>query len=390
MDTVFELRPDATAFSNEEQLRYARHLSLPEIGRAGQHKLRRASVLVIGAGGLGSPALLCLAAAGVGRLGIIDPDRVELSNLQRQVLYATAGCGRPKVEEAHDRLLALNPHLQIDAHPKAFALDNAAQLIAGYDLIIEGSDRFATKYLVNDACVLAGKPYIGASVRAFSGMLSIYAAPEGPCYRCLFPEMPAPEAIPSCAQAGVLGTVPGLLGALQAHEALKLILGIGEPLIGTLLTMDWLTMRFQKLRLPRDPECPICGEAPTIRILAEAPALCPVAAHPAEDEADDLPWLSVEAGQACPELRWIDIRTPAEFAAGHIPGAAHIPLDQIEILTTAAIGPHDHLLLYCQQGGRTVQAYHQLKGKLQGRLSLLHGGYEAWLNSRAAQNAVTR
>lgn len=389
MDTVIRLYPDTTAFSDEEQLRYARHLSLPEIGRAGQHRLRCASVLVIGAGGLGSPALLCLAAAGVGRLGIIDPDYVELSNLQRQVLYTTAGCGRPKVEEAHDHLLALNPHLQIDIYPEAFTLANAAQLIARYDLIIEGSDRFATKYLVNDACVLAGKPYIGASVRAFSGMLSIYAAPEGPCYRCLFPEMPAPETIPSCAQAGVLGTVPGLLGTLQAHEALKLILGIGEPLIGTLLTVDGLTMRFQKLRLPRDLECPVCGEAPTIRILAEAPALCPAAAHPAEDQAD-LPWLSVEAGREHPGLRWIDIRTLAEFAAGHIPGAAHIPLDQIEILTTASIGPHDHLLLYCQQGGRTVQAYHRLKGKLQGRLSLLHGGYEAWLNSRAAQNAVTR
>lgn len=266
---------DSTApLSPAEQLRYARHLSLPEIGLNGQRTLRQASVLVIGAGGLGAPALLYLAAAGVGRLGIMDPDCVELSNLQRQILYTTAACGHAKVEVAHDRLLALNPHLQIESYPEAFTLANAARLIAAYDVIIEGSDQFATKYLVNDACVLAGKPYIGASIRAFSGMLAVYAAPDGPCYRCLFPEIPAPETIPSCAQAGVLGTVPGLFGVLQAHEAIKLILGIGEPLIGALMTIDLLAMRFQKLRLPRDPECPVCGDAPMIRTLAETPVAC--------------------------------------------------------------------------------------------------------------------
>ncbi len=275
MSNPLQQPPDATgALGIEEQLRYARHLILPEIGLEGQNKLRLASVLVIGAGGLGAPALLYLAAAGVGRLGIIDPDRVELSNLQRQVLYATASCGATKVEEARNRLLALNPHLQIDVYPEAFDLANAARLVAAYDLVIEGSDQFATKYLVNDACVLAGKPYVGASIRAFSGMLSVYAAPGGPCYRCLFPEMPDPATVPSCAQAGVLGTVPGLFGTLQAHEALKLILGIGEPLIGALLTVDLLAMRFQKLRLPRDPSCPICGEAPAIRALAEAEFAC--------------------------------------------------------------------------------------------------------------------
>ena len=300
---------DATsALSVEEQLRYARHLVLPEIGLDGQRKLRQASVLVIGAGGLGAPALLYLAAAGVGRLGIIDPDQVELSNLQRQVLYDAAGCGAAKTEQARDRLLALNPHLQIDVYPEAFTLVNAACLVEAHDLLIEGSDRFATKYLVNDACVLAGKPYVGASIRAFSGMLSVYAAPGGPCYRCLFPEMPDPETVPSCAQAGVLGTVPGLFGTLQAHEALKLILGIGEPLIGALLTVDLLAMRFQKLRLPRDPHCPICGDAPTIRALAETEWVCASAPHFQVDETcateqqatstDELPWLSLEAGRA--------------------------------------------------------------------------------------------
>ena len=370
---------DPATFSGAEQLRYARHLSLPEIGLAGQAKLRRASVLVIGAGGLGSPALLYLAAAGVGRLGIIDPDRVEPSNLQRQILYATADCGAIKVEAARARLLALNPHLQIDVYPESFALGNATRLIAGYDWIIEGSDQFATKYLVNDACVLAGKPYIGASIRAFSGMLAVFAAPTGPCYRCLFPEPPDPATIPSCAQAGVLGTVPGLFGTLQAHETIKLILGIGEPLIGALLTVDLLTMRFQKLKLPRDPYCPVCGESPTIRALAETSFVCAAIADSEASSDDSLPWLGVAVSRQRPELRWIDIRTLAEFAAGHIPGALHAPLDQLEEFV-AHIEPNDHLLLYCQRGGRTVQAYHQLKTKLQGRLWLLHGGYEAWLN----------
>ena len=373
----------ADPLSSAEQLRYARQLSLPEIGRAGQQKLRQASVLVIGAGGLGSPALLYLAAAGVGRLGIIDPDRVELSNLQRQILYTTADCSRAKVEAARDHLLALNPHLWIETYPEAFTLANAAYLIAGYDLIIEGSDRFATKYLVNDACVLAGKPYIGASIRAFAGMLAVYAAPQGPCYRCLFPEMPDPATIPSCTQAGVLGTVPGLLGMLQAHEALKLILDIGEPLIGTLLTVDALTLRFQKLRLPRDPDCPVCGAVPTIRVLAEAPTVCSAGVTAGNgDEA--LPWLSLDACKQRPGLLWIDIRTPAEFAAGHIPDAIHAPLDQIEDFA-AQVGPEDDLLLYCQAGGRTVQAYHRLKGALYGRLSLLEGGYEGWLERRTRE-----
>jgi adenylyltransferase/sulfurtransferase len=204
-------------------------------------------------------------------------------------------------------------------------------------------------------------------------MLAVYAASDGPCYRCLFPEPPDPATIPSCAQAGVLGTVPGLFGTLQAHEAIKLILGIGEPLIGALLTVDLLTMRFQKLRLPRDPHCPVCGESPTIRTLAATECVC----AGANDAA--LPWLGVEAGQQRPGLRWIDVRTLAEFAAGHIPGAIHAPLDQLEEFI-AQVGPDDHLLLYCQRGGRTVQAYHQLEAKLKGRLWLLRGGYEAWLN----------
>jgi len=385
--TVADLSP-------EEQLRYARQMVLPEVGAAGQRKLRRASVLVIGAGGLGAPALLYLAAAGVGRLGIIDPDRVELSNLQRQVLYDSADCGGVKVEQARQHLLALNPDLRIDVYPEAFTSTNAAGLIAAYDLAIEGSDRFATKYLVNDACVLAGnKPYIGASIRSFSGMLSVYAAPGGPCYRCLFPEMPDPATVPSCAQAGVLGTVPGLFGVLQAHEVLKLILELGDPLVGTLLTVDLLTARFQKLRLPRDPRCPVCGEAPTIRTLAETGWACAVQASGAataesvENEpasADQLPWLSVEASRQRPSLHWLDIRTQAEFDAGHVPGAEHAPLDQIERFAERAATRSGEFLLYCQGGGRTVRAYELLGPQLPGRLWLLRGGYEAWLRDRGA------
>lgn len=377
---MFDPADASDSLSNAEQLRYARHLSLPEIGPDGQRKLRRSGVLVIGAGGLGAPALLYLAAAGVGRLGIIDPDCVELSNLQRQILYTTTACGDTKVAATRDRLLALNPHLRIDGYREAFTLDNAARLIAEYDVIIEGSDRLAVKYLVNDACVTAGKPYVGAGIRAFSGMLAVYAAPNGPCYRCLFPESPDPSTIPSCAQNGVLGTVPGLFGVLQAHEAIKLILGIGEPLIGALLTIDLLAMRFQKLKLPRDPECPACGVHPTTRALAAAPIVCPTAENTA-DSVDDLPWLDLEAAQKRSELRWIDVRTAAEFAAGNVPGAMHAPLDRIDAFAAQA-GQQDYFLLYCQRGGRAAQAYHQLREKLQGRIFLLRGGYEAWLSHK--------
>lgn len=395
-DSPFPLPDPPDTFSIEEQLRYARHLSLPEIGVAGQRKLRQASVLVIGAGGLSSPALLYLAAAGVGRLGIIDPDYVELSNLQRQVLYTTAACGSPKVMEARQRLLALNPHLHIDVYPAAFTADNAHELTTAYDVLIEGSDRFATKYLVNDTCVRVGKPYVGASIRAFSGMLAVYAAPTGPCHRCLFPEAPDPDTVPSCAQTGVLGTVPGLFGLLQAHEALKLLLGIGEPLIGSVLTIDLLAMRFQKLRLPRDPHCPACGESPTIRPPTEPPSAGAGTAtggplrnpllHP-----DILPWISLTDAQQDPSLRWIDIRTPAEFIAGHIPGAAHIPLDQIEQVSASLKSDGQRLLLYCQRGARTVQAYFLLKDTLGQRLFLLEGGYEAWLRQqyRTAKDTPT-
>ncbi|HCK80010.1 MAG TPA: HesA/MoeB/ThiF family protein [Candidatus Competibacter sp.] len=387
----------ADDLSPEEQLRYARQMVLPEVGAEGQRKLRRASVLVIGAGGLGAPALLYLAAAGVGRLGIIDPDRVELSNLQRQVLYDATDCGGVKVEQARQHLLALNPNLRIDVYPEAFTLANAAGLIAAYDLVIEGSDRFATKYLVNDACVLAGnKPCIGASIRSFAGMLAVYAAPGGPCYRCLFPEMPDPATVPSCAQAGVLGTVPGLFGVLQAHEALKLILGVGEPLVGALLTVDLLTMRLQKLRLPRDPHCVICGDTPAIVALAETGWACAAQVADATDEAsaedaaisaDGLPWLSVAASRRRPSLRWLDIRTRAEFDAGHVPGAEHAPLDQLDRFAERAASTTGEFLLYCQGGARTVRAYALLGQRLPGRLWLLRGGYDAWLRDRLATTA---
>lgn len=395
-DSPLPVPDPPNTFSIEEQLRYARHLSLPEIGVAGQKKLRQASVLVIGAGGLGAPALLYLAAAGVGRLGIIDPDYVELSNLQRQVLYTTAACGSSKVMEARQRLLALNPHLHIDVYPAAFTADNARELTAAYDVLIEGSDRFATKYLVNDTCVQAGKPYIGASIRAFSGMLAVYAAPEGPCHRCLFPEAPDPDTVPSCAQTGVLGTVPGLFGMLQAHEALKLLLGIGEPLIGSVLTINLLAMRFQKLRLPRDPHCPVCGESPTIRPPTEPPSASASTetGSPLRSQIlhlDILPWISLADAQQDSSLRWIDIRTPAEFIAGHIPGAAHIPLDQLEQVSASLKPDNQRLLLYCQRGARTVQAYFLLKDTLGQRLLLLEGGYEAWLREqyRTAKDTPT-
>jgi adenylyltransferase/sulfurtransferase len=371
------------AFSNDEQLRYARHLVLSEIGAVGQAKLRDASVLVIGAGGLGSPALFYLVAAGLGRIGIIDPDIVDISNLQRQILYKTEDCDTLKVDAAKKHLHALNPHTQIEIYPYAFDLAHATDLLERYDVILEGSDRLDTKYLVNDICLSAKKSYISASLRGFSGMLSVYGAPDAACYRCLFPAMPPPESIPTCAQAGVLGTLPGLVGTLQAHEALKLILGIGEPLIGKLLKIDLLAMRFQTLRLPRDPACPACGED------ADLPALLKSHERPQEktsEEEDDLPWLSLNEALARGEdLRWIDIRTPEEFDAGHIPDALSLPLATLQ--ASPRLPPSaTPALLYCHTGIRTRTAFLLLReNHPHGQLFLLRDGYRGWLREKTSQ-----
>jgi adenylyltransferase/sulfurtransferase len=306
-----------------ERERYSRHLLLGEIGAAGQQKLQDARVLIVGAGGLGSPAALYLAAAGVGRLGIIDGDRVDVSNLQRQVLFDTADIGAPKAERAAARLRALNPLIDVRAHALELRAGNAAQILADYDLLLDGSDRLGTRYLVNDACVLLGKSLVSAAIHRFEGQAMSYVPGRGPCYRCLFSDA-AEGVVPNCAEAGVLGVLPGLMGALQATEAIKLITGIGEPLLGRLLTYDALSMRFGEFRFRRREDCAVCGAQPTITALRDS----------AEQRAADLHRYSAGELQrilaAAPgTLTLVDVREPLEFAAGHLPGSLHIPLGEL-------------------------------------------------------------
>jgi adenylyltransferase/sulfurtransferase len=373
-------------FTAAEQLRYARQLVLPEIGREGQQRLKQARVLVVGAGGLGSPALLYLAAAGIGYIGIIDPDAVDETNLQRQILYDTQACGSPKAEQAHKRLHALNPHIHIVHHTERLDASNALQLIGSYDLVLEGSDNFATKYLVNDACVLTQTPYIGASVRGFRGMLALYATQGGPCYRCLFPEMPDPSKIPTCTEAGVLGTVPGVLGTLQAHEAMRYFLQLGPSAAGSFLQIDLLEMRFQRLQLPRDPDCPVCGDHPTHLQLHEESFVCSTPTNPSslsDATHDDLPWCDLAQIPALSgSLRYVDVRSEAEFHAGHLPQAHPLPLAHIqEDLSSHLPFLRDlpQIVLYCQRGQRAIDAYHRIRPHTQATLWILRGGYEAWL-----------
>ena len=318
----------AMTLSATEIRRYSRHLSLPEIGVAGQEKLQAARVLVIGTGGLGSPAALYLAAGGVGTLGVLDFDQVEESNLQRQVLYDTASVGMPKADLARMRLTALNPELAVQAHQIELCAANVQGIFDKYDIIVDGSDRIATRYLVNDACVIYGKSLVSAAIHRFEGQAMTYVPGRGPCYRCLFPEM-AEGVAPNCAEAGVLGALPGVMGAIQATEVIKLVVGIGAPLIGRLLTYDALEMRFQELRAQRRPDCAVCGDQPSITAPQDPPGFCSV------EELRQV--RSISAAQLAQRIKTaglpislIDVREPAEFAASHLPRAINIPLDSIE------------------------------------------------------------
>src|SRR5712672_2886677 len=319
--------------SDSERERYSRHLLLPEIGAAGQEKLKESKVLVVGAGGLGSPASLYLAAAGVGTLGIVDHDRVDLSNLQRQLLFATSDVGAGKAPTAQTRLRALNPDISVVAYELELRGDNALELLRPYDLVLDGSDRLATRYLVNDACVLLGKPLVSAAIHRFEGQAMSYVPGRGPCYRCLFPES-AEGLVPNCAEAGVLGVLPGVLGALQATEAIKLLLGLGEALVGRLLTYDALAMQWREFRFARREECAVCGTRPTITsqtLLAAAEsdrgALRPLRLKPRQLQAR-LARLArlASPGEAASAMSIVDVREPREFSAGHLPGALNIPL----------------------------------------------------------------
>jgi sulfur-carrier protein adenylyltransferase/sulfurtransferase len=360
--------PPLPPLSAPEAERYARHLLLPEFGEEGQRRLKGSRVLLVGAGGLGSPAALYLAAAGVGHLTVVDFDAVEVTNLQRQVLHGTRDLGRPKVESARDRLLDLNPHVVVEPLRERLGAGNALPLVRGHDLVVDGSDSFATRYLVSDACVLAGRPDVHASIFRFEGQATVLAAPGGPCYRCLFPSPPGPGEVPSCAEAGVLGVLPGLLGTLQAAEALKLLAGVGEPLVGRLLLVDALRMEFRTLRVARDPRCPACGTG-EIRELREEGAACAPPERIPELTPRELAVLL--RGVEPPVL--LDVRELAEWEASRIPGARLAPLSVLEG-HLPGLDPSREVVVYCRSGVRSQDAGHRLRAAGFERVWSLAGG----------------
>jgi adenylyltransferase/sulfurtransferase len=360
--------------SPDERERYSRHLLLPEIGAAGQEKLKAARVLVVGAGGLGSPAALYLAASGIGRLGVVDSDRVEISNLQRQVLYASSDVGQPKALLARDRLAALNPQIRIEAHVLELRAANIAGLFAQYDLVLDGTDRIATRYLVNDACVLLRKPLVSAAIHRFEGQAITYVPGRGPCYRCLFPQ-PAEGVVPSCAEAGVLGVLPGVLGALQATEAIKLILQQGDPLVGRLLVYDALELRFREFRVARRLDCAVCGDHPSITEPRDPPGFC------SEAELGQLQRISAVELQrlltAAVPPALIDVRTPAEYVAGHLHGALNVPMGELAAkLPELARGRPT--VFVCRSGARSLRACALAQRAGFAQPLQLEGGLLAW------------
>ncbi len=368
-------------FGREELIRYSRHLLLPEVGLAGQRKLRDAKVLLVGAGGLGAPAALYLAAAGVGELGLVDFDRVDASNLQRQILYSTADIGRPKLEAAAARLEGLNPNVRVEVHEERLRSANALETIRPYDLVVDGSDNFPTRYLVNDAAVLLGKPLVYGSIYRFEGQASVFDAQRGPCYRCLFPEPPPPDAVPSCAEAGVLGVLPGLIGTLQATEALKVILGVGQPLIGRLVLYDALEMQFREVRLSKNPECVLCSPKATLKGLIDYEAFCGIGADDTTSGAEAVPEITptqLRAALAAPDPPiLIDVREPNEWEITHIEGARLIPraqlADHVDELARAT-----SIVTYCRSGHRSGLAARFLLDLGFTHVRSLQGGILAW------------
>jgi sulfur-carrier protein adenylyltransferase/sulfurtransferase len=381
---ISEERLAGITLSREELARYSRHLILPEVNVDGQRRIKAARVLCIGAGGLGSPAALYLAAVGIGTLGLVDADRVDTSNLQRQILYGTTDVGKPKLEQASSRLRELNPGVEIVRHDARLTSANAAEIVAPYDLVIDGSDNFPTRYLSNDVCVFARKPNIYGSVFRFEGQASVFAPHlGGPCYRCLFPEPPPPGAAPSCAEAGVLGVLPGIIGLIQATEALKLILGVGETLAGRLLHFDALKMKFREFNLRRDPACPVCGNAPSIFAPIDYEQFC-------AGQADDDDWFAAPEGVPAISVRelkakmdnkealtLIDVREPYEYEIARIDGSRLVPLGELEthLSELPRIGA---LVLQCHSGGRSEHATRLLQEAGFENVYNLEGGIDAW------------
>jgi molybdopterin/thiamine biosynthesis adenylyltransferase/rhodanese-related sulfurtransferase/molybdopterin converting factor small subunit len=380
-----EALPELT---NDEVQRYSRHLIMPEVGVDGQRRLKAARVLCVGAGGLGSPAALYLTAAGVGTIGLVDFDAVDASNLQRQILHSTRDVGRSKLQSARDRLTALNPEVTVRTHDVALSSANALEIFREYDVIVDGADNFPTRYLVNDACVLLQKPNAYGSIFRFEGQASVFATAGGPCYRCLYPEPPPPGLVPSCAEGGVLGVLPGVIGTIQATEAIKLIIGSGRTLAGRLLLYDALNMRFRELKLQRDPECPVCGDTPTIKELIDYEQFCGVrpaassptaaASHEPETSVEELK-SRLDAGAP---VYVLDVREPQEFQICRIPGSTLIPLGQLPARVAevrSAAGDRD-IVVHCKSGVRSAKAARFLRDQGIDRVSNLRGGILAWID----------
>ena len=371
---------DALALTTPELLRYSRHLTLPGVGPAGQRLLKAARVLIVGAGGLGSPTALYLAAAGVGALGLVDHDVVDESNLQRQLLHGSRDVGRPKLESARDRLRDVNPHVHVETHDAWLTSANALDIVSAYDIVVDGTDNFPTRYLTNDACVLLGKPNVYGSVFQFDGQASVFATADGPCYRCLYPEPPPPGMVPNCAEGGVFGVLPGLIGTIQATETLKIILGVGETLVGRLLLVDALTMQFRSVRISRDPLCPACGTR-TITRLIDYDEFCGtpgVVSAPNRGEVNETTPLDLSARLTRgDDIDLIDVREPYEAQIAAIPGARLIPLGSMgAVLDT--LDRSREIIVMCRSGKRSADAAQLLQGAGFARVTNLAGGILRW------------
>jgi molybdopterin/thiamine biosynthesis adenylyltransferase/rhodanese-related sulfurtransferase/molybdopterin converting factor small subunit len=376
-----DLAAELPSLSNEEIARYSRHLIMPEVGVEGQKRLKAASVLMIGTGGLGAPLGMYLAAAGVGRLGIVDFDVVEASNLQRQIIHGTKDIGRPKIESARDRLSDINPHIEIETHEARLTSDNALRLFQHYDIVVDGTDNFPTRYLVNDACVLSGKPNVYGSIFRFEGQASVFWAPRGACYRCLYPEPPPAGLVPSCAEGGVLGVLPGIVGAIQANETIKIILGAEGILINRLLLFDAWAMKFRQLQLRKDPQCPICSESPTITELIDYEAFCGLSPNqqPETPQLEEITATELKRRlDRGDDIQIVDVREPHEYEIARLPGTKLIPLSHV-VNRMREIDPARETVLHCKGGVRSAKAIEALKlAAFPGRLLNLKGGITAW------------
>ncbi len=378
-----ESRLEGVEFSNDEIARYSRHLIMPEVTLEGQRRLKAAKVLCIGAGGLGSPIALYLAAAGIGTIGLLDFDVVDYSNLQRQILHGTKDVGRKKLRSARDRIKDLNPNVQVVLHEAMFRSDNAMEIASGYDILIDGTDNFPTRYLSNDVAVFLRKPNLYGSIFRFDGQCTVFAPHlGGPCYRCLYPEPPPPGMVPSCAEGGVLGVLPGMIGVMQAIEAVKLIIGVGEPLIGRLVHFDALTMKFREFKVRRDPGCPVCSENPVIRAPIDYDEFCGIPQAKAAEEAEPpVPEISAEGLKARmdrgDDFVLLDVREDFELGIARLPGAKSIPLSELHA-RMSELDSSDEMVLFCKLGPRSAQAIRQLQKAGFSKLWNLSGGLVAW------------